>query len=96
VMAMMQGAGVAAGVVQTPEDLHSDPQLKHREHFRQVEHTEIGSFGHDTPGYKLSKTPTEYHRSGPCLGEHTEYVYKELLGMSEEELADLIAEGVIE
>lgn len=96
VMAMMQAAGVPAGVVQTPEDCHSDPQLKHRQHFRFVEHTEIGPFGHDSPGFKLSKTPTEYCRSGPCIGEHNEYVYKELLGMSDDELADLVAEGVIE
>ena len=45
--------------------------------------------------YILSKTPREITRPSPCLGEHNEYVYKELLGMTDDEIADCIAEGVI-
>jgi crotonobetainyl-CoA:carnitine CoA-transferase CaiB-like acyl-CoA transferase len=34
--------------------------------------------------------------SAPLLGEHNEYVLKEILGMSDEEIAELIIEGAIE
>ena len=31
----------------------------------------------------------------PCLGQHNEYVFREILGMSDDEIANLLAEGVI-
>jgi crotonobetainyl-CoA:carnitine CoA-transferase CaiB-like acyl-CoA transferase len=42
-----------------------------------------------------SKTPGEIRRA-PLLGEHNEYVYREVLGYSEEEVNQLITEGVLE
>ncbi len=96
VMAMMQAAGVAAGVAQDMKDVHSDPQLKHRSHFMTITHSEIGPHLYEARPYKLSKTPEGSFRGAPCIGEHNEYVYKELLGMSDDEIADLMAEGVFE
>ncbi len=95
VMHMMQEAGVPAGVVQTAEDLFNDLQLKHREHFRFLEHKVIGVHAYNSPAYRLSKTPCEIKRASPCLGEDNEYVYKEILGLSDDEIADLLMEGVI-
>jgi len=95
IMAMMQAAGVPCGVVQTCEDLFNDPQLKHREHFRFLEHKVIGRHAYNAPAYRLSKTPADIKMPGPCLGEHNEYVYKEILGLTDDELADLLVEGVI-
>ena len=40
----------------------------------------------------LSKTPRETTRPSPCLGEHNEYVYKELLGMTDDEIAEHIVD----
>jgi len=94
-MHMLQAAGVPAGVVQTAEDLFNDPQLKHREHFRFLEHKVIGVHAYHSPAYRLSKTPCEIRKAGPCLGEDNEYVYKEILGLSDDEIADLLIEGVI-
>jgi benzylsuccinate CoA-transferase BbsF subunit len=95
VMDMMQDAGVSAGVVQTAEDLFNDPQLKHREHFRFLEHGVIGTHAYNAPAYKLSKTPNHIWKAAPCLGEDNEFVYKEILGYTDDEIADLIVEGVI-
>jgi benzylsuccinate CoA-transferase BbsF subunit len=95
VMDMMQKAGVAAGVVETTEDLFNDPQLKHREHFRFLEHQVIGSHAYNAPAYRLSKTPNHIWKAAPCLGEDNEFVYKEILGYTDDEIADLIVEGVI-
>ena len=43
----------------------------------------------------LSKTPRETTRPSPCLGEHNEYVYKKLLGMTDDEIAEHIVDGSI-
>lgn len=96
VMSLMQQAGVAAGVVARSEDIHSDPQLKHRGHFVVLEHREMGPTVYDMPPYRLSQTPAQLRLPAPCLGEHTHYVCREILGMSDEEIADLMAEGVLE
>ena len=42
---------------------------------------------------RLSETPYEIRRA-PMLGEHNEYVCTELLGMSDDEFVQLIADGV--
>ena len=96
VMTMMQVVGVAAGVVETGEDLlEHDPQLRHRHLYWELEHPEVGKYRAAGPSFVLSKSPCELRRA-PLLGEHNEYVLRELLGMSEEEIAELVIEGVVE
>ena len=96
VMRMMQAAGVAAGVLQTGEDLlEHDPQLKHRHFFWELDHPEIGRYRAPGPPFILSKSPYELRRA-PLLGEHNEYALKEILGMSDEEIAELVVEGAVE
>lgn len=44
-MALMQAAGIAAGVVENAEDLmEKDPQLRHRRFFRELDHPEMGKY----------------------------------------------------
>jgi benzylsuccinate CoA-transferase BbsF subunit len=96
VMTVMQAAGVAAGVLQTGEDLlERDPHLQHRHLFWELEHPEIGKYHAPRPSFMLSKSTSEL-RPAPLLGEHNEYALKELLGMSDEEIAQLVIEGVVE
>jgi crotonobetainyl-CoA:carnitine CoA-transferase CaiB-like acyl-CoA transferase len=45
--------------------------------------------------YIMSKTPCEIVR-GPLLGEHNEYIFKEVLGMTDDEITDLIISGAME
>ena len=94
VMAMMQESGVAAGVVETSPDLYEDPQLKHRQHYLELEHPVLGRHKYDTPPFKLSKTPAELHMPAPCIGQHNEYFYTKILGMSDQEFVELDNEGV--
>jgi crotonobetainyl-CoA:carnitine CoA-transferase CaiB-like acyl-CoA transferase len=96
VMQNMQAAGVAAGVVQSGKDLIEDPQLKHRHHFWYLDHPEMGKCAYDGPPFHLSETPGELNRPAPCLGEHTEYVCTQILGIPDEEFIGLLAEGVFE
>jgi benzylsuccinate CoA-transferase BbsF subunit len=95
VMMLMQQAGIAAGVVQDGEDLARDPQLKARGFYVWREHPEAGLIAHDGMTFTLSNTPGEIRRTAPLLGEHNEYVYKEILGFSEDEVNQLIVEKVI-
>ena len=96
VMSMMQAVGVAAGILETTEDLRErDPQLRHRHFFWELDHPEIGRYGAPGPSFMLSKSPCELRRA-PLLGEHNEYALRELLGMSDEEVSELVIEGVLE
>jgi len=95
VMALLQERGVPAGAVKTAEDLFHDPQLKHRQHFRWLEHPEIGVHAYNAPAYTLSKTPAHIWRAGAPLGQDNEYAYKTILGMSDDEISDLMAAGTI-
>jgi len=96
VMNRMQAVGVAAGVVETCEDMFRDPQLQYRHHFWQLEHREIGKYPCNGPAFRLSKTPAELYRAGPCLGQDNEYVYTKILGMPHKEFVELLAEGAFE
>jgi len=92
----LQAAGVSAGPVSKSSDLMSDPQLKHRESFVTLEHPEIGPHYYRPHGFKLSRTPEKLERPAPCLGEHNEYVLKELLGMSDEEISKVVVAEALE
>jgi benzylsuccinate CoA-transferase BbsF subunit len=97
VMMLMQQAGVPAGVVQNGEDvLVNDPHLKSRNHYVYLDHSEIGHSAYDSFAYKLSDTPGKLTRPAPRLGEHTEFVCKEILGMDDEEFTELLIEDAIE
>ena len=94
VMGILQNSQVPCGVVQSKKDLFEDPQVKHRDHFRYLEHMEIGVHAYDGPAFKLSKTPDSQF-AAPIIGQHNEYVCKDILGMSDDEIADLLIEHVI-
>jgi len=95
VMRLMQAASIAAGVVQGGQELDSDPHLKQRNFFQDTDHPGIGSSSYTGIPAHLSKTPYEIERA-PFLGEHTEYVCTQILGFSDEELAQLVADKVLE
>ena len=96
VMTRMQAKGVAAGVVQTMDALfNSEPQLRHREHFVFLEHKEIGRHSYPNEAARFSETPARLCKAAPCLGEDNEFVYKQVLGLTDDDISDLLAEGVI-
>ena len=92
--AALQAAGVPAHHVNDARDVDTDPQLVHRGHWWPIEHPVIGPMVWDSPAYRLSATPAYPKRPAPRLGEHNEYVYRDLLGYSEEEFVALMLSGV--
>ena len=96
VMERLQAAGVPAGVVQTAADrVERDPQLRARGLFQEFDHAELGRLAIEGLPIHLSRTPGRVHRAAPLLGEHNEYVYRDLLGLTDEEFAECLAEGII-
>lgn len=95
IMDKLQSVGVEAAVVKNPKDMYEDPHLK-RYLWAEMEHPEIGTYHLQLPPFKLSKTPCQLRMSAPLLGEHNEYVYRELTGLSQEEYEQFQEEGVFE
>jgi len=96
VMTWLQDAGVAAGVVETGEDLLLyDQQAKYREYFVTLDHPDGKTFCENTT-IAFSGTPARVRRPGPVMGQDNEYVYKEILGMTEEEINKCYVDGVFD
>ena len=97
VMAALQEAGIAAGVVQNTEDhLQRDRQLASRGFFEKVPHLVKGEVIATGLPLGLTGTPGRSGRAGAALGQDNHAVFGELLGMSRREIDGYISAGVIE
>ena len=94
-MYVLQSVGVTASPVVSPSTAYSDPHLKERGFFKEVTHRETDTNLYPGMFFKFSRTPAEVRLPPPCLGEHNEFVLKELLGISEEEYTDLEKNNII-
>ena len=94
-MELLQEAGVAAMPSFKAKDLFTNPHLIAREAITEVTHPVLGTRKTIAPPWKLSETPARISRPAPLLGEHNEYVFGELLGMSTKEQEQLKLEEVI-
>jgi crotonobetainyl-CoA:carnitine CoA-transferase CaiB-like acyl-CoA transferase len=95
VVYLLQEAGVQAGVVQNAEDLAQDPQLIAREFFVHLDHPVLGKTISDRFPIKFKDNPRADWKAAPLLGENNRYVYRELLGFTEEELSSYVEKGII-
>ncbi len=94
-MYQLQKEGVPAGVVINEKDATHDPHFRERDFVEEVTHSEAGTHVYLGRPFTMSKTPYADRTPAHCLGEHNEYVYKEILGLSDEEYADLTKKGHI-
>jgi crotonobetainyl-CoA:carnitine CoA-transferase CaiB-like acyl-CoA transferase len=97
VMHLLAGAGIAAGVVQDVKDqLHHDGHLATRAFFEEVLHHRKGTV--IAPGIPLglTGTPGQTCDAGRARGHDNREVFCDLLGLSPEEFATQVADGVIE
>jgi crotonobetainyl-CoA:carnitine CoA-transferase CaiB-like acyl-CoA transferase len=87
---------VPAAAVASPEDrIDHDPGTSEFGLWPRVHHTEIGDVRVDGIPVHFSETDWSIEHGGPCLGEHTDDVLRDVLGRSDDEIASLRAEGVI-
>jgi crotonobetainyl-CoA:carnitine CoA-transferase CaiB-like acyl-CoA transferase len=93
VMQKLQKAGVAAGPSFNIEELVNDPPVKNRGIFIEQNHRVAGKTIVYRSPWKSALTAK--NPPAPCLGENNDYVFKELLGINDKEIADLIETKVI-
>ncbi len=92
----LQKAGVPAGVVQRAPDTMKDPQILHDKALVELDHPIVGKRLYPNVALKLSGTPALASKPAPLLGQHTDEICRELLHMSDEDIKNLIKEGVLE
>ena len=91
VMHTLQEAGVPAGIVSSGEDLYFEPRLRSRPHaIVSVDHPGFGRIEHQGINAHLSETPGWAGGPSPEQGQHNEYVFRSVLGMSEAEIEAMI------
>ena len=89
----LQAAGIAAGPQLDNELLASDPHVKARGWLRPLTTTETGTHLHI--GYPFRGVPQAWRRGSPSLGEDNEYIYRKVLGLTDEEYERLVDAKVI-
>ena len=92
----LQAAGIAAHMIQASAELVEDPQLVHRQHFREVDHADHGRFWVEGPRFSMSRSTTEITDAGPSLGQHTFDVLLGILGYDDEALGEVAASEVLQ
>ncbi len=93
----LQEAGVAAGVVQNVRDLlEKDQHLAERGFFEEIEHHRKGRVLVNGVDLGLTATPGRSGPGGSCMGHDNRYVLRDLLGMSDEEIAACVSSGAVE
>ncbi len=93
---ILQKAGVGAGVVADARDIDEDPQMNYYNFYREMEHPYMGKLRYYHPaGVKLSAAEARIQRP-VMVGEHTDYICSDILGMAKEEIASLRDKGIFE
>ncbi len=95
VMETLQSVGVAAGVVQRATDTLADPQLKWDCSIVELDHPVAGKRLYPGIPFRMSGVSGMNSTPAPMLGQHTEQVARETLGLNDEEIDRLLQEDVL-
>ena len=93
--AALDAVKVPCGAIMNMEQVVSDPHVIAREAIIELVHPVVEKLLVSNTPIKFSGTPAGIARLAPELGEHNAEVYGELLGLSEEDIAQLKENGVI-
>lgn len=98
-MQALQHRGVAAGAVRDAQDvMRSDEQLSYRKHWVPLQHPEMGEAIYNAPPFRLSNGSATIETPrvpAPLLGQHTDEVCRNIFELTDDEIAQLTAEGVL-
>ena len=86
---------VPIGTAYSAADIFADPHMRARGDLVSVDDPVIGPVRQQAPFPRLTKNPTPVPTGAPRLGEHNHEVWCDLVGLSDDELADLTARGVV-
>ena len=93
--AQLQATGIPAAPSMCNRDLSTDPHLNSRSIFASLDHPEVGKQQHVGIPWQMSKTPLAVQRPAPLLGQDTEYILREILGYSAEEIGAMKEKQVL-
>ncbi|TQS44870.1 CoA transferase [Cryptosporangium phraense] len=91
----LHDGGVPAGRIYTAKDMFDDPHFAAREAIVTVDDPDLGPIAMQNVFPKLSASPGSVRTSGPALGQHNDEIYRDLLGLPEQEISRLRAAGII-
>jgi len=91
----LQAVGIPAAPAMSNKDLAADPHLNSRSIFVYRDHPEVGKKQHIGIPWQLSKTPLSVRRAAPLLGQDTDYVLRDILGYSADEVTALREKQVL-
>ncbi|MBI6921401.1 CoA transferase [Pseudomonas monteilii] len=94
-VSQLEAAGVPCGPINDLAQMFQDPQVLARGLAVSIAHPLAGSVPQVASPIRLSETPVEYRRAPPLLGEHTEVVLEEVLGLEAGEVQRLRDAGVL-
>ena len=93
--AILLPAGVPMGAINRIDHVVEHPQVTARGALVECEHPVAGQIRMVGPPVRMSETPGGVRRPAPLVGEHTESVLREMLGMKDDEIARLRQSGAI-
>jgi crotonobetainyl-CoA:carnitine CoA-transferase CaiB-like acyl-CoA transferase len=91
----LKAAGVPCGRINSVKQAFDDPHTAARDMIEAVEHPTAGALKLIGTPFKFGGTPTSVRRAPPLLGQHTEEVLRDELGLAGERIAELRAANVI-
>jgi len=94
-VASLEAAGVPCGPINTIAQAFDDPQVRHRGMRVEVPHPLAGKAALVANPIRLSKTPVEYSAAPPTLGQHTDQILAELIGMTSDDIGTLRERHII-
>jgi crotonobetainyl-CoA:carnitine CoA-transferase CaiB-like acyl-CoA transferase len=93
---LLQRVGVPVHRVSTSFDTLADPQLEARRHIISLEHARLGPVPVETSRMRFSRTPAIAGWAAPEIGQHNDYVLRELLGLTNEEIMELVSDEALQ
>jgi len=94
VMETLNPLNIPCGPVLSMKELAAEPSLRATGTVVEVDHPTRGPYLSVGNPIKLSDSPADVERS-PLLGEHTDEILREVLGMDEQAIAAAKADGAV-
>ena len=91
----LQKVGIPAYPSLDALDMINNPHVGARDYFVELEHPEVGARRHMGIPWTMSRTSCEIRRPAPCLGQDTEAVLTDIVGLSQGEIAALRAKDIL-